>query len=141
MPTTPGSVTPVFVSFDYDHDDDLRRLLIGQARNKKTPFAFQDWSLKQASPSWRDEARQRIKRSAVVIVICGLHTRSAVGVAHEVAIAREEHVPFWLLRGRKDGRCQFPSGTYWWWHEMHDWTWANIESISRKKTIPWWQRL
>ena len=145
----------VFISFDYDHDDDLRVLLLGQAKHQDTPFSFEDWSIKQASADWKDKARARIRRSAVLIVICGYHTKSAVGVATEIQIAREEGVPFWLLRGRREGKgvpfwllrglrvgtCQWPKGTSWFWDRMHDWKWKNIESMCRAKTTPRWKRI
>jgi len=39
---SPPKKTRVYVSFDYDHDDDPRRLLLGQAKHHDTPFAFED---------------------------------------------------------------------------------------------------
>ena len=59
------STVPVFISFDYDHDDDLRVILLGQAKHKGAPFSFEDWSIKQETRGWRDDARKRIKRSNV----------------------------------------------------------------------------
>src|SRR2546427_3223677 len=37
-----------FISFDYDHDDDLRTLLVGQAKHPDTPFEIVDRSVKEA---------------------------------------------------------------------------------------------
>ena len=37
----------VFTSFDYDHDEDLRTLLVGQAKNPDSPFEMADWSVKE----------------------------------------------------------------------------------------------
>ncbi len=133
--------TRVFISFDYDYDNNLRVLLRGQAKNKDTPFALEDWSIKVESAEWREEARRRIRRSAVVTVICGQHTRSAAGVAQEIKIAREEGVPFWLLKGYKDRRCEFPRGSSWFWDTMHEWKWATIEEMCLRKTTPWWKRI
>lgn len=36
-----------FISFDFDHDEDLRNLLVGQAKNSDTPFNIQDFSVKE----------------------------------------------------------------------------------------------
>ena len=36
-----------FIAFDYDHDEDLRNLLAGQAKNLDTPFEFSNWSVKE----------------------------------------------------------------------------------------------
>lgn len=82
--------TRVFISFDYDDDSDLRVVLVGQTKHHNTPFAFEDWSVKQAARGWKEDARKRIGRSDVVIVVCGHYTNTAVGVAAEIKIAREE---------------------------------------------------
>jgi hypothetical protein len=51
---TPITKTRVFISFDYDHGDDLRRMLLGQANHHDTPFSFEDWSIKREMkvPLW-----------------------------------------------------------------------------------------
>ena len=89
----------VFVSFDYDYDKTLKDFLIGQAKNPDSPFEIHDWSIKVASPDWKDKARMRIRASDIVIVICGDHTDKAVGVAIELKIAREENIDYFLLNG------------------------------------------
>lgn len=118
----------VFISFDYDHDGDLRTLLSGQGKRSSAPFAIADWSIKQESRSWKREARERIRRSDVVIVICGHHTHQAVGVAHEVAIAREEGKPVYLLKGRKGGWVRKPRGCF--WDTIHPWTQENLRAMT-----------
>jgi hypothetical protein len=37
----------VFISFDYDHDVDLKNLLVGQAKNEDSPFEITDISVKK----------------------------------------------------------------------------------------------
>jgi hypothetical protein len=138
---SPPTKTRVFISFDYDHDDDLRVLLLGQAKHHKTPFSFEDWSIKHATKGWKADARKRIKRSDVVIVICGRNTHQAVGVTEEIKIAREEGKPFHLLRGRKGETCRRPSGTSALWDTMNSWTWDNIAAISTIDDRPWWKRI
>ena len=66
--------TPVFISFDYDHDAALKEFLVGQAKNDNSPFFIQDWSLRKETKRWKADAKKRIQRSKVVIVICGRHT-------------------------------------------------------------------
>lgn len=47
----------VFVSFDYDHDESLKNLLVGQAKNSDSPFAIFDMSIKEAiSDDWKKSA-------------------------------------------------------------------------------------
>lgn len=89
-----------FISFDYDHDLDLKTLLVGQAKNEDTPFNIADFSIKEAiSQDWKSKARTRIKGVDVVIVICGEHTDTASGVNAELQIAQEEGVDYFLLNG------------------------------------------
>jgi antiphage defense system Thoeris ThsB-like protein len=130
---SPAQKTRVFISFDYDHDQDLKNLLVGQSRNKQSPFLIDDWSIKKETKGWKADARKRIRRSDVVIVICGHYTHQASGVTTEVDIAREEDVPFHLLRGRPQGWVRRPRGTSWLWDTLHSWTWNNLCSLITRK--------
>src|SRR4051812_27430762 len=38
------SLTATFTSFDFDHDEDLKNLLLGQAKNPDSPFWIADYS-------------------------------------------------------------------------------------------------
>ena len=80
----------VFISYDYDHDSDLKTLLVGQAKHADSPFDIADWSVKLASPNWKNDARARIKRCEQVVVMCGHYTDTATGVNAEMRIARDE---------------------------------------------------
>ncbi len=131
--------TPVFVSFDYDHDARLKDLLLGQAKNDNSPFFIEDWSIKKETQGWKAVAKTRIQRSKVVIVICGRHTSMAVGVATEIELAREVGVRYVLLRGFKDGKVDRPAGTSWFFDTMYDWTWDNLRTLTDMR--PWWQKI
>jgi hypothetical protein len=133
--------TKVFVSFDYDHDLDLKTLLVGQSRHTDSPFFIEDHSIKVETKGWKADARKRIKRCDVVIVICGLHTHQAVGVTAEVDIAREEDVRYVLLRGRKEGTARRPKGTSLFSDYIHPWTWKELKSITTIKQGPLWKSL
>lgn len=118
-----------FISFDYDHDLDLKNLLVGQARNEESPFEIADFSIKEPlSGDWKAKARTRIKGCAVVIVICGQYTHSASGVSAELKIAQEESVSYFLLKGRSDKTCTKPtsakSGD-----KIYRWTWDNLKAL------------
>lgn len=119
---------PVFVSFDYDHDNDLKVMVIGQAKNDDSPFSVIDHSIKDASPNWKAEARKRIRRADQVIIICGEHTDTATGVDVEIKIAREEERPYFLLKGRADKVCKKPKAALS-ADEMYKWTWANLKIL------------
>lgn len=119
---------PVFMSFDYDHDDDLKILLAGQAELADSPFFIQDLSIKEASSDWEDKARARIKRADQVIVICGKHTHTATGVNVEIGIARDEKKPYFLLAGRADGGNKKPTAASD-SDKMYEWTWDNLKTL------------
>lgn len=119
---------PVFISFDYDHDDDLKTLLVGQAKNEDSPFFIEDWSIKEASSDWKDKARTRIKRADQVIVICGDYTDTAIGVDAEIDIAREEKKPYFLLGGRASGTNKKPKAALS-TDMIYNWTWDNLKKL------------
>jgi hypothetical protein len=86
--------TRVFTSFDFDYDEDLRNLLVGQAKNPDSPFELADWSVKEhMTGDWKSKVRERIRKVDQVIVICGEHTDTATGVSAELLIVQEEKSP------------------------------------------------
>ncbi len=119
----------VFISFDYDHDLDLKNLLVGQSKNEDSPFDIADFSIKEAiSEDWKKKARTRIKGCAVVAVICGEHTDTASGVSAEAKIAQEEEVDYFLLWGRKDKTCKKPKAVKS-SDKIYKWTWDNLKVL------------
>lgn len=90
----------VFISFDYDNDTVLKEFLVGQSRLPDSPFMISDWSIKVASPGWKEEARRRIRTSDTVAVICGLYTHKAVGVATEVTTVSRKRKAFCTFSSR-----------------------------------------
>src|SRR6266542_5972202 len=115
--------TRVWISFDFDHDDDLKTLLIGQSKNADSPFEIADWSIKEAvTGDWKAKARGRIRAVDVVAVICGKYTDTATGVAAEVTIAQEENISYFLLAGRTDGGNKRPASAKN-SDKLYKWTW------------------
>jgi hypothetical protein len=119
---------PVYISFDYDHDSDLKTLLVGQAAHGDSPFSIADWSIKEPSSDWKDKARARIKRAKQVIVLCGEHTETATGINAEIAIARDEKKPYFLLAGRASGKNKKPTAALS-ADKMYEWTWPNLKTL------------
>ena len=124
-----------FISFDFDHDDNLRNALVGQAKYSNSPFEIVDASVRRRlRGDWERQVRNRIRRADLVIAICGEHTHEAEGVAIEVKIAREEGVEYFLLRGHKDRVCTKPTAALM-YDEMHEWTWGNLRKLIEGKTL------
>ena len=121
--------TKVFISFDYDHDEELKMALVGQSKNPDSPFSINDMSIKEAIDSnWKTYARKRIRQCDVVVVICGRYTNTATGVSAELTIAQEEGVPYFLLCGRADENVVKPRGAYA-SDKIYKWTWPNLKAL------------
>jgi hypothetical protein len=121
--------TRVFTSFDYDHDDDLRILLVGQAKNPDSPFEMADWSVKEPmTGDWKEKVRTRIRSVHQVIVICGEYTDTATGVNTELRIAQEEGKPYFLLWGRTTKTCVKPKAALS-SDKIYRWTWPNLKAL------------
>lgn len=118
-----------YISFDFDHDSDLKMLLVGQSKNTNSPFEIVDMSIKEViSENWKANARRRIKSCDVVIVICGKYTNTASGVSAELKIAQEENIPYFLLSGRSNEinvkpLAALPSD------KIYKWTWDNLQLL------------
>jgi hypothetical protein len=117
----------VFVSFDFDNDQSLKHLIIGQARNPDLDFDVSDHSLKEAAPErdWVDKARRAIGRSELVLVVVGANTYRAPGVLKEVQMAREMGVKVVQIIGYKD-RTYTPVKDA---GRLYSWSHGNLKSL------------
>ena len=119
----------VFISFDYDNDAELARILMGQAKQQDSPFSIKDRSLKESiTEKWRATVRDLIRAADLVIVICGKHTDVASGVAAELSITREEKKPYFLLRGRPNDTCKKPRMALK-EDKIYEWSWKNLAKL------------
>lgn len=120
-----------FISFDFDHDENLRNLLVGQAKNPDSPFDISDGSVKEhLTGNWKEKVRERIRKTDLTIVICGEWTHTATGVAEELRITREEDKPYFLLWGRAEKNCTKPK-TALESDKIYKWTWDNLKKLIR----------
>lgn len=117
----------VFISFDFDNDKVLKDFMVGQSRLKDSPFEIYDWSLKESAPEedWEDEARKKIKRSDIVLVMVGGKTYKASGVLKEVKITRDEEIKIIQMIGYKDkDYTRVPDAGY-----LYSWNWENLKNL------------
>jgi len=83
----------IFISFAVE-DAASRNLLVGQAKNEKSPFEFVDMSVKQPwDEKWKTNCRTKIKGCDGVIALVSKETATGTGALWEVACAKEEKVP------------------------------------------------
>lgn len=119
----------VFISFDYDHDEDIKTMLAGQAKLPDSPFDFCDASVKEhLTGDWKEKVKNRMKNCDQVIFLCGMSTHTAAGVSAELEIAREIKKPYFLLNGRSGKTCYKPkSATS--SDTLYNWTWDNLKAL------------
>ena len=116
----------MFISFAAE-DKNYRDLLVGQARNEKSPFEFVDMSVKEPwSEKWKTQCRTKIKGCDGMIALVSKRTAKADGQLWEIKCAKEEIVPIRGIYVSVDDR---PSSLP---NELDgvrvvDWTWNNIE--------------
>lgn len=118
-----------FISFDIDHDEGAKIMLVGQAKLQDSPFDFNDNSVKEhLTGDWREKVRRRMDNVDVVIVLCGTQTHTAAGVAAELTIAKEEGKPYFLLAAYSDKNCTKPTSASA-SDKVYRWTWDNLKSL------------
>ena len=83
----------IFISFSIK-DVKFRDLLVGQAKNEKSPFEFVDMSVKTPwNVQWKTRCRTKIKGCDGMIVLLSKNTVNSTGAKWEIQCAKEENVP------------------------------------------------
>lgn len=93
----------IFVSFEFDKDNDLKNNFIEQAK-EHTQHRIHNCSLNEAYPSasWKNKARKAIRQCDVVVVLIGQDTHNAQGVIVETDMALSLNKP--VIQVRPQGR-------------------------------------
>lgn len=116
-----------FISFDFDHNEEEKKLFIGQTKNSRTPFNVEDWSSKSSLPQseWEEIIQEKIKKCHLMIVLVGKYMASASGVKKEISFAKSNEVPvFGIYVGGADKNSTLPDG------------------LQRNRTIAWeWEAI
>lgn len=122
-----------FVSFDIDHNESDKNLFIGQAKNQKTPFSFEDWSSKSSLPQnqWEKIIKDKINKCNFVVVLVGKYMATATGVVKEISFAKDCDVPvFGVYVGGANSSNNLPNGLS--GNRTIDWDWEKIASFIDK---------
>ena len=97
----------IFISFAIE-DKTLRDLLLGQARNERTPFEFIDMSVKKPwDSSWKTNCRIKIKGCDGVLILVTKNTKNikdAEGQLWEIRCSKEEGIPSLGIWGYSDDK-------------------------------------
>jgi hypothetical protein len=120
----------VFISFDYDHDESQKNLLAGQAKLDDSPFDFKDQSVKEhLTGDWKEKVRRRMDNIDIVVVLRGENTHTAKGVSHEIEIAHEKKMEYFLLKAYKAPTVCYKPTAALSTDKMYDWTWENLKTL------------
>jgi hypothetical protein len=116
----------VFIAFSVE-DKTYRDFLVGQARLKKSPFDFLDFSVKEPwDEKWKTNCRARVKGCDGVIALISKNTAKADGQLWEIKCADEESVPtmfIWV----NDDRPALP--TLLKDRRINIWSWDNLAAF------------
>ena len=84
----------IFVSFEFDKDNDLKNNFFSQAV-RLTQHRIKNCSLNETYPNqiWKDKARAAVKECDVVVVLIGQDTHNSQGVIVETDMARMSMAP------------------------------------------------
>ena len=118
----------IFISFAVE-DVASRNLLVGQAKNERSPFEFVDMSVKEPwDEKWKTNCRTKIKGCDGVIALVSKNTAKATGALWEVACAKEEKVP---VRGVYTDANNKPASlpSEFTGVRVVEWTWPNIKAF------------
>jgi len=120
----------IFTSFAIEYAN-LRTMLVGQGRNKKTPFEFVDMSVKEPwDNAWKTNCRTKIKGCDGVIGIITNNSSKATGQLWELQCAYDEGIPVLLIYGNADRPSNLPDPVK--GRRINLWTWDNISAFLDK---------
>ena len=101
------AVLNIFVSFEYDRDNELVNDFFEEAK-KHSPHRVRNKSLRESYPdeTWTKKASDAIRECDVVVVLVGKDTHNAQGIIVETDMARNFGKPVIQVasKGRRDYR-------------------------------------
>ncbi len=127
------STLNIFVSFEFDKDQDLKNSFYRQAK-QETNHRIRDCSLHESYPddTWKNKARDAICRCDVVVVLIGPDTHNAPGVIVETDMARSLHKPVIQVRPQSrphQGLTRLGEPIPWKWRRIN----AKLDALSKQR--------
>ena len=117
----------VFLSFEFDRDEELHRNFFAQVARGDSCHEIEDCSLNEAyrphDNSWLREAERQIALSDIVIVVLGQDTHNAPGVKKEMTIANQKGKPMFQTRPQKRTSGAVPGAG-----DEITWDWKQIDA-------------
>ena len=117
----------VFLSFEFDRDNELHHNFYAQAERGDSCHKIEDYSLnepyKPHDDEWLKKAKDLISCSDIVIVVIGEDTHNAPGVEKEVTIANQLRKPIFQIRPPNSTGGAIPGAG-----EEIPWKWKKINA-------------
>lgn len=119
-----------FISFAAE-DARIRDLFVGQGKLPETPWEISDYSIHEPfSERWKTQAREKIRRSEIVIMLVGKETWRADGAIWEVNCGFEEEKKAFGVHISKDDKGRVPSCFT--EKNVIEWSWDGIADMIRR---------
>ena len=119
----------VFLSFEFDKDNDLHRNFYAQAETC-SEYKIIDTSLNEQyhpDAAWLKKARKQIEESDIVIVMLGDDTHNAPGVIKEVNETRQQEKPIFQIRPQSRTSAEVKGA-----RKVIPWDWKQIDAMITK---------
>ena len=120
--------TRVFLSYDHEHDSDMKNNLIAESKRSDSPFSINDLSIREETLDWQQKARAPIEKSDVFVILLGDDTHQASGVRREARMARQIGKRRFQLRKQRHNPKPLEN-----FGEVVAWKWKNLKKYL---TIP-----
>ena len=118
----------VFISFAVE-DALYRDFLVGQARNKRSPFEFTDMSVKEPwSSNWKERCLSKIRGCEGMIALVSRNTRNASGARYEIQCAIDEKIPLMAMYVNDERNFSLPPELV--GRRINTWNWDNLEAFA-----------
>jgi len=127
------AVPRAFISFDFEHNQQHKNLFAGQGKHTGTPWEIADWSSKEAlqQSNWEEIIKDKISRCDMIIVLVGRYMTSAIEVAKEIKLAKQQSIPvFGVYIDGANTLSPLPEGLA--RNHTIAWTWPNVTAMVEK---------
>jgi len=115
----------IFISFAVPEDNRYRDFLVGQSKNKNSPFEFYDMSVKNPYlNSWKTQCRSKIKGCDGLIALVSKDTKNSDGALWEIKCANDEGIPVLGVLVTRENKGNLPIELkdneiiFWIWDEI-----------------------
>jgi len=121
----------IFISFAIE-DEQYRNYLVTQAKNERSPFTFEDMSVKQPwdEDIWKRKCRTKIKSCDGMIVLLSKNTWHSSGTRWEIKCAKEQGLPVVGMHIKKNNQGAIPTELR--GKKVIIWSWENLAKVIKR---------